>query len=78
MQVILVKPSRHDDDGYGIPNMGEPVCYTDAGMTPVSEQESTKLGLFRRDEIAPQAIEHAHKIARLTGANKRAGADIHA
>jgi hypothetical protein len=56
--------------------------YTDQAMTPVSAEETEKLDLFTHDAVARQAVEHAHKIAQLTGAKTAAAAaaraDAHA
>jgi len=50
-------------------------AYTDRAMTPVTDEETEKLELFTHDEVARQAVEHAHKVAHLTGAHgKRAEA----
>jgi hypothetical protein len=42
--------------------------YTDEAMTPVSDEETEKLELFTHSDTARQAVEHAHKVAHLTGA----------
>jgi radical SAM superfamily enzyme YgiQ (UPF0313 family) len=42
--------------------------YTDQAMTPVSDEETERLELFTHSDTARQAVEHAHKVAHLTGA----------
>jgi hypothetical protein len=37
-------------------------------MTPVSNEETERLELFTHSDTARQAVEHAHKVAHLTGA----------
>ena len=41
--------------------------YTDQAMTPVSDEETERLELFTHTDTARQAVEHAHKVAHLTG-----------
>jgi len=49
-------------------------AYTDRAMTPVTEDETDKLELFTRDEVARQAVEHAHKVDRLIHGGAKANA----
>jgi uncharacterized radical SAM superfamily protein len=43
-------------------------AYTDQAMRSVSADETETLELFTQNEAARQAVEHTHKVARLTGA----------
>jgi radical SAM superfamily enzyme YgiQ (UPF0313 family) len=47
------------------------IAYTDQALTPVTDDEEETLALFTHSEAARKAVEHARKIAHLTGANNR-------
>jgi Radical SAM superfamily len=51
-------------------------AYTDQAMAPVSEEETATLELFTHNAAAREAVEHAHKIARLTGAKEDIRAQV--
>ena len=51
-------------------------AYTDQAMTPVTDDETETLDLFTHSDAARKAVEHAHKVAQLTGAQQRARAAI--
>jgi hypothetical protein len=42
--------------------------YTDQALAAVTDDETESLELFTRNDDARHAVEHARKIARLTGA----------
>ena len=50
------------------PNRAHP--YTDAALTPVTEDETETLEMFTHSEAARSEVVHAHKIAALTGGTK--------
>jgi len=52
--------------------------YKDQALNPVCDDETERLELFTHSEAARQAVEHAHKIAHLTGAHSGTRADVHA
>jgi Radical SAM superfamily len=43
------------------------LAYTDQALTPVAEDEEEKLALFTHSDAARHAVEHARKVAQLTG-----------
>jgi hypothetical protein len=45
-------------------------AYVDQALTPVCDDETEKLELFTHSEAARHAVEHAQKIAHLTGAGR--------
>jgi hypothetical protein len=45
-------------------------AYADQALTPVCDDETEKLELFTHSETARHAVEHAHRIAHLTGAGR--------
>jgi hypothetical protein len=47
------------------------LAYTDQALTPVRDDEEDTLALFNHSEAARKAVEHARKVALLTGANSR-------
>jgi radical SAM superfamily enzyme YgiQ (UPF0313 family) len=47
------------------------IAYADQALTPVTDDEEETLALFTHSEAARKAVEHARKIAHLTGANNR-------
>ena len=47
-------------------------------MRSVSADETETLELFTQNEAARQAVEHTHKVARLTGRKSLAAADASA
>ena len=47
------------------------LAYTDQALTPVTDDEEETLALFTHSDTARQAVEHARKVAQLTGANSR-------
>jgi len=49
--------------------------YSDQALTPVSEDETESLELFTHSDDARHAVEHARKVAHLTGSDQRATAD---
>jgi hypothetical protein len=51
-------------------------AYTDQAMAPVSDEETATLELFTHNAAAREAVEHAHKIARLTGAKEDIRAEV--
>jgi hypothetical protein len=48
--------------------------YTDQALADVTEDETESLELFTHTDDARQAVEHARKVAQLTGAQTRAAA----
>ena len=48
--------------------------YTDQAMTAVADDETETYALFTHSDAARQAVEHAHKVAHLTGATAGASA----
>jgi len=52
--------------------------YKDQALNPVCDDETERLELFTHSDAARQAVEHAHKIAHLTGAHSGRRADVHA
>jgi hypothetical protein len=48
--------------------------YVDQALTPVSEDETQSLGLFTHSDDARHAVEHARKVAHLTGGDQRVAA----
>ena len=51
------------------------LAYIDQALTPVTNDEEETLALFTHSDAARQAVEHARKVAHLTGANSRREAD---
>jgi hypothetical protein len=49
--------------------------YNDQALTPVCDDEINRLELFTHSDAARQAVEHAHKIAHLTGTRRAAQVD---
>jgi len=47
--------------------------YTDRALSPVTEDETERLELFTHNDAAREAVEHAHKVAHLTGHHSGAG-----
>ncbi|HEX2134568.1 MAG TPA: radical SAM protein [Microvirga sp.] len=47
------------------------LAYTDQALTPVRDDEEETLALFTHSDAARKAVEHARKVAHLTGANSR-------
>src|SRR5262245_51560377 len=52
------------------------LAYTDRALTSVSEHEEETFDLYTHNETARHAVEHARKVAELTGAKPRAGAGL--
>jgi hypothetical protein len=52
--------------------------YTDQALADVTEDETESLELFTHTDDARQAVEHARKVAQLTGAQARAAEDANA
>ena len=52
--------------------------YRDQALHPVCDDETERLELFTHSHAARQAVEHAHKIAHLTGAHSGTPVDVHA
>jgi len=52
--------------------------YKDQALNPVCDDETERLELFTHSDAARQAVEHAHKIAHLTGARSGTRTDVHA
>jgi hypothetical protein len=50
--------------------------YMDQAMTPVTEDETETLALFTHSDAARQAVEHARKVAQLTGAKDGARVSV--
>jgi hypothetical protein len=48
--------------------------YVDQALTPVSEGETQSLELFTHSDDARHAVEHARKVAHLTGGDQRVAA----
>jgi hypothetical protein len=51
-------------------------AYTDQALTPVTDDEEETLALFTHSDAARHAVEHARKIANLTGAGGRHETDL--
>jgi hypothetical protein len=51
-----------------IKNSADRYAYTDAAMAPVLEDEAETLDLLTHSDAARQAVDHARKVAQLTGA----------
>jgi hypothetical protein len=52
------------------------LTYTDRALTPVGEDDEETFDLYTHNETARHAVEHARKVAELTGAKSRAGAGV--
>jgi Radical SAM superfamily len=51
------------------------LAYTDQALTPVADDEEEKLALFTHNDAARHAVEHARKVAQLTGHGRETGPD---
>ncbi len=52
------------------------LLYTDQALTPVTEDETESLELFTHSDDARHAVEHARKVAHLTGSDQRVAASV--